>query len=118
MSTKIFFMKRGDDSLLHLLCNHAYYAQVQGEMGQMAMLDVELCDCVVFSNDTVVVDRIIADYDYWTNFLEKLEQFYLQHVVPELLSGNRNLRQSVNTVYIMIIHPMDYQNSLNTYTDN
>ena len=46
-----FFMKRGDDGLLHLLCNHAYYAQVQGEM---AMLDVEWRDCVVFSNNTVV----------------------------------------------------------------
>ena len=51
------------------------------------MLDVEWGDFVVFSNKTVVVDRIIADYDYWTNLLEKLEQFYLQRVVPELLTG-------------------------------
>ena len=79
-----FFMKRGDDDLLHLPPDHAYYAQVQGEM---AVLDIEWCNFVVFSNDTVVVDRIVADYDYWMDLLEKLEQFYLQHVIPELLSG-------------------------------
>ena len=64
-----FFMKRGDDGLLHLPCDHAYYAQVQGEM---AVLNVEWCDFTVFSNGTVVVDRIIADYDYWTELQEKL----------------------------------------------
>ena len=79
-----FFKKKGDDDLLHLPTDHACYAQVQGEM---AVLDVEWCDFVVFSNDTIVVDRIIADYDYWMDLLEKLEQFYLQHVIPELLPG-------------------------------
>jgi len=53
----------------------------------MAMLDVQWCDFVVFSNNTVVVDRIVADYDYWVYLQEKLEQFYLQYVIPEILSG-------------------------------
>ena len=75
-----FYMKIGDDNLLHLPPTHTYYAQVQGEM---AVLDVEWCDFVVFSNDAVVVDRIVADHDYWTDLLEKLEQFYLRHVIPE-----------------------------------
>ena len=60
------------------------HAQVQGKM---AVLDVEWCDFVIFSNDAVVVDRIVADYAYWTDLLEKLEQFYLQHEIPEHLSG-------------------------------
>ena len=34
-----------------------------------------------------MVDRIVADHDYWTDLLEKFKQFYLQHVIPELLSG-------------------------------
>lgn len=63
--------------------DYAYYAQVQGEI---AVLDVEWYDFVVFNNDTVVIDRIVADRDYWVDLLEKLEQFYLQHVIPELLS--------------------------------
>ena len=77
-------MKMGDNNLLYLPPGHAYYPQVQGEM---AVLGIEWCDFVVFSNDTVVVDRIVADYDYWMDLLEKLEQFYLQHVIRELLSG-------------------------------
>ena len=64
-----FYMKLGDDYQLHLPPNHSYYAQIQGEM---AVLDVEWCDFVVFSNDIVVVDRIVADYDYWEDLLEKL----------------------------------------------
>ena len=76
-------MKKGSDGLLHLPTEHGYYAQVQGEM---AILGVEWCDFVVYSNDTVVVDRILADADYWENLEEKLEHFYLYHVVPELLS--------------------------------
>ena len=79
-----FFMKKGDDDLLHLSPDHAYYAQVQGEM---AVLGIEWYYFVVFSNDTVVVDRIVANYGYWMDLLEKLKQFHLQHVIPEILSG-------------------------------
>ena len=50
--------------------DYAYYAQVQGEI---AVLDVEWYDFAVFNNDTVVVDRIVADCDYWVDLLEKLE---------------------------------------------
>jgi len=67
-------MKMGNNDLLHLPTDHAYYAQVQGEM---AVLDVQWCNFVVFSNNTVVVDQIVADYDYWIDLLEKLKQFYL-----------------------------------------
>ena len=61
------------------------------------MLDIEWCDCVVFSNDTVEVDRIVADYDYWVDLLEKLEQFYLQHVIPEL-SADKTFQEEFRTV--------------------
>ena len=41
--------------------------------GEMAILDVEWCDFVVFSKGEVVVDRILADLDYWNDLEEKLE---------------------------------------------
>ena len=74
-----FFMKRDNDGFLRL---PAYYTQVQG---YMAVLDVEWCDFAVFSNDAIIIDQIVADYDYWMNLMERLEQFYLHHVIPELL---------------------------------
>ena len=39
-----------------------YYAKVQGEM---AVIGVEWCDFVVYSNGEVVVDRILSDVEYW-----------------------------------------------------
>jgi len=78
-------MQRGEDGLLHLPEKHPYYAQVQGEM---AILNVEWCDFVVYSNGAVVVDRILADLDYWTELNEALDSFYVQYVVTEILSGS------------------------------
>ena len=68
----------------HLSETHPYYAQVQGEM---AILNVEWCDFVVYSNGSVIVDRILADYDYWTKMCEVLDEFYIYHIGPEILSG-------------------------------
>ena len=84
-----FFMKMGDNNLLYLPPDHAYYAPDQGEM---AVLDVEWCDFVVFSNDTVVVDQIIADYDYWMDLLEKLEQYQNFYLVKYF---KKNLEQLI-----------------------
>ena len=33
----------------------------------------------------VVMDRILCDADYWESLEEKIEHFYLYHVVPEVL---------------------------------
>ena len=79
-----FFMKTREDGSLYLPHDHKYYAQVQG---QMAILGIEWCDFVVYSNGEIVIDRILADLNYWDHLSEKLEQFYVQHVIPEVLSG-------------------------------
>ena len=55
--------------------------------GEMAVIGVEWCDFVVYSNGEVVVDRILADVDYWDILSEKSEDFYVHYVVPEILSG-------------------------------
>lgn len=41
---------------------------------------------VVYSGGEVVVDRILADCQYWTELNDVLDSFYVQHVVPESLS--------------------------------
>ena len=79
-----FFMKCRRDGSLYLPHDHVYYAQVQGEM---AILGVEWCDFVVYSNEEIVIDRILANVDYWDRLSEKLEEFHVQHVIPEVLSG-------------------------------
>jgi len=80
-----FFMKKGEDGQLHLPKQHNYYAQVQGEL---AVINREWCDFVVYSNGEVVVDRILADLEYWNTLEEALELFYVHNVIPEILSAN------------------------------
>ena len=53
----------------------------------MVILEIEWCDFVVYSNGEIVIDRIVANLNYWDHLSEKLEQFYIQHVIPEVLSG-------------------------------
>ena len=53
---KKFCLQKGDDGELHLSTDHMYYAQVQGELN---ILGVDWCDFVVYSGNTVVVDRIL-----------------------------------------------------------
>ena len=77
-------MKKGEDGELHLLQQYHYYAQVQGEL---AVIGREWCDFVVYSNGEVVVDRILADLDYWSTLEQKLEDFYVHDIIPEILSG-------------------------------
>ena len=50
-------------------------------------MGVEWCDFVVYSGGEVVVDRILADCQYWTELSDVLDTFYGQYVVPEILSG-------------------------------
>ena len=79
-----FFMHQGEDGLLHLPREHPYFAQVQGEM---AIIGVEWCDFVVCSGGDIVVERILADFQYWTELSDILDTFCVQYVVPEILSG-------------------------------
>ena len=76
-------MELGSDGGLHLQHDHFYYAQVQGEI---AILGVEWHDFVVYSNKAVAVDHILADLEYWNDLEQVLEDFYLHHVIPEILS--------------------------------
>ena len=80
-----FFLKRGENGGLHLPQKHHYYAQVQGELA--VIIGREWCDFVVYSNGEVIVDWILADLDYGNTLEQKLEEFYVHNVIPEILSG-------------------------------
>ena len=63
------------DDVLHLRTSHMCYAQVQGEM---AIMELDWCDFVVYSGDVVFVDCIWFDLDCWVNILlPKLKSFYV-----------------------------------------
>ena len=63
---------------------HAYYAQVQG---QMAIGQRKWCDFVVYTYKGIHVERIWFNEAYWTGqLLPKLESFYNNCFAPELVS--------------------------------
>jgi len=56
-------------------------------MGELAIMSREWCDFVVYGNREVVVDCMLADLEYWSTLEEKLEEFYVCYMVPEILPG-------------------------------
>ena len=64
--------------------NHAYYSQVQGQMGVGCH---PWCDFVVYTNHGITVQRIRFDKAFWENkLLPKLVSFYDNCVAPEIVS--------------------------------
>ena len=75
------FMQLGTDGSLHLRQNHHYYAQ--------KLPSLELSGTILlFTAITlaVLLDRILADVEYWNELEQLLEDFYVCHVIPEILS--------------------------------
>ncbi|XP_061672472.1 syntaxin-binding protein 1b isoform X4 [Syngnathoides biaculeatus] len=62
---------------LRLKSNHNYYYQVQG---QLLTSGAEFCDFVVYTRVDLFVQRIYPNIDFMENMLNKLSQFYFQHV--------------------------------------
>ena len=60
--------------MLHLPKTSCSGTYVQGEM---PILNVGWYDFVMFSNGSVIIDRILADYDYWKKICDTLDEFYV-----------------------------------------
>jgi YqaJ-like viral recombinase domain len=70
---------------LRLKRNSNYYYQIQG---QLAITEKKFCDFVVYTEKDFFVERIQFDEDLWKNvMLPKLEWFYMECLLPELLDS-------------------------------
>ena len=67
---------------LELKMSHDYYYQVQGGM---AVAKVKWCDFVLWSPGEISVQRIPFNEELWKKMEEKLIDFYLKWMVPELV---------------------------------
>lgn len=79
---KTFFL----DSHLRLKRNHTYYAQVQC---QLACASAATCDFYVWSPQGAVCERIVFDPAYWQERVDKVQEFYFQCVLPEMVDSRR-----------------------------
>ena len=81
------------DGSLSLKRNHAYYYQIQL---QMKICEVEYCDFVVWSKESIFYERILINTEFIDNAIEEAEPFVKLALLPELV-GKWFSRQTVYT---------------------
>lgn len=57
--------------------------QIQGEM---ALSGVKTADLVIYTNKGIIVIEVPFDEKLWKDLLLKLNKFYIDFMIPELLS--------------------------------
>ena len=71
-----FFMEKISDTQCRLKRDHAYYGQVQGQMG---VTGAKWCDFIVYTSKGIYIERIAFDPVYWGNLKNELLQYYFEH---------------------------------------
>lgn len=70
------------DNNLYLPTTHKYYYQIQG---QLAITNRQWCDLFVWSPKDSKIFHIQRDVNFWESILPKLQQFYTECCVPEIV---------------------------------
>ena len=69
-----------------LVRSHRYYTQVQGQL--FICSDKDFCDFVVWTPKGVSVQRIYKDFPFQEKLLAKLNNFFVECLLPELMTHN------------------------------
>ncbi|KFM81495.1 hypothetical protein X975_06488, partial [Stegodyphus mimosarum] len=70
------------ENRLYLPKSHRYYYQIQG---QLAITERNWCDLYIWSKADAVTLRIPVDKTFWISLIPKLEKFYVNCILPELV---------------------------------
>lgn len=61
---------------------HDYYYQIQA---QLHIANAEYCDFVVWNRNDIFVERILPDLEFWDDAIPKVECFFRNSILPEIL---------------------------------
>lgn len=75
-----------------LNCQHKYYAQVQL---QMHVYDVQYADFMIWTTTDCVISRVNRDGVFICEMLQKLESFWQECILPELLTRRLELKEAL-----------------------
>lgn len=89
-----YCLRNDDDGTVHLRCDHQYYYQVQG---QLAICEKEYCDFVCWTPHGIHIERILADPLHFSDTKVALDEFFLQVMLPLLLTGREHVGVSDST---------------------
>lgn len=80
------------DGKLSLPTNHKYYFQIQG---QLSITNRAWCDLYIWiPNDSQII-HVKQNKDFWSNIIPKLEQFYIECCVPEIVDPRLPRKQPI-----------------------
>lgn len=105
-AAKLSYLARGEsESDFVLRKNHAYYAQIQG---QMAITGATWADFFVYSTHGHHLERVSFDVSYWSDIKESLVYFFNNELARELIS--RDIMSSAGNSASYSMLSMDYEN--------
>lgn len=79
---KLPCLKCDENCKISLNRKHSYYTQIQG---QMAILEIPKCYFVLCTNTDIFVEEVGFDVEFWNALLEKLQNFYDNIFLPEIV---------------------------------
>lgn len=82
----------------NLRTNHRYYYQMQG---QLAVADVSQGYFVVWTTQSIAVTKVLRDTSFWDSLVQKLESFFLAHILPELATRRLDANSSSPALYCL-----------------
>ena len=78
-----FYCTKDENDTVKLKPCHNYYYQIQG---QLAILNLEWCDFIIWTNKDLHVERVKADHEFWQlQCLPKLQSYYYNVMLPEIV---------------------------------
>ena len=77
-----------------LVSSHKYYTQVQG---QLFVTEKLYCDFVMWTPKGMVTQRIYPNVNFIEKLSRKLTNFYVDHMLPEILRSSLSAYESTST---------------------
>lgn len=68
---------------MYLNRNHSYYHQVQLQL-YVSEYRSEFCDFFIYTLKGVLVERILPDKPWQENIAPKLDNYFMEQILPEL----------------------------------
>ena len=97
VNKKGFYLERSNDCL-SLSPTHDYFYQVQG---QLAVCNRSYCDFVCWTPHGLYVERVKRDTEFYAKIKPKLDDFFVQVVLPCVLKGNETRKENQDTQQVV-----------------
>lgn len=80
--------------------NHAYYAQIQG---QMFISNRTYCDFFIYEKHATFMQRILKDELFWSKLVPSLDFFFINYIVPKLITKSCELECEVEPMEVDVV---------------